>query len=108
MLMEEATQKLVRLAEAPPHQPQTTPSLEHKPEQGAGGLLSVPGQSDVQRPSITPVEEFEPFEDSPFSTDEYEKAKVQKMLKQWNGRNGVRLLGPLVAGVLGLWATLSE
>lgn len=109
VLMGEATEKLVRLADAPAHKPQATPSLEHKPETSTtGGLLSVPGQSSEKRPAITPVEEFEPFEDSPFSAEEYEKAKVQKMLKQWNGRNGIRVLAPLVAGVLGLWATLAE
>ncbi|KAM0716780.1 hypothetical protein Q7P37_008225 [Cladosporium fusiforme] len=108
VLMEEGTQRLVRLADAPPHSAQKSPSLEHKPEASTGGLLNIPGQSAAQRPAITPVEEFEPFEDAPFSAEEYEKAKVQKMLKQWNGRNGIRLLGPLIAGVLGLWATLAE
>lgn len=102
-LMEQATQKLVQLADAPPHKPTDTPSLNPKSD----GLLGVPGQSDVVRPAMTPAEEFEPFDDSPFSADEYERAKVQKMLKQWNARNTVRVVGPLVAGALGLWAALA-
>jgi hypothetical protein len=106
-LMEQASLKLVQLADAPPHHADSNPSLSHKPQNG-GGLLSVPGQSAVERPAITPAEEFEPFDDSPFSAEEYEKAKVQKMLRQWNARNTVRIAGPLVAGVLGLWATLAE
>jgi hypothetical protein len=104
-LMQETTQKLVQLADAPPHQADSNPSLTHKPQDG---MLGVPGQSAVQRPAITPAEEFEPFDDSPFSAEEYERAKVQKMLKQWNARNTVRIVGPLVASVLGLWATLAE
>lgn len=102
--MEQSTQKLVQLADAPPRHPDTTPSL--KPE--SDGLLNVPGQSAVQRPAMTPAEEFEPFDDSPFSADEYERVKVQKMLKQWNTRNTIRVAGPLVAGILGLWAALAE
>jgi hypothetical protein len=104
-LMQEITLKLVQLADAPPHTASTSPSLTHKPQ---GGMLGVPGQSAVQRPAITPAEEFEPFDDSPFSAEEYERAKVQKMLKQWNTRNTVRIVGPLVAGILGLWAMLAE
>jgi hypothetical protein len=102
-LMQETTLKLVQLADAPPHQADSSPSLTPQ-----SGMLGVPGQSAVQRPAITPAEEFEPFDDSPFSAEEYERAKVQKMLKQWNARNTVRIVGPLVAGVLGLWATLAE
>lgn len=105
-LMEQTTLKLVQLADAPPRHADSDPSLTHKPQQN--GLLSVPGQSSVERPAITPAEEFEPFDDSPFSAEEYEKTKVQKMLKQWNARNTVRIAGPLVAGVLGLWAALAE
>lgn len=105
-LMQETTQKLVQLADAPPHHADSSPSLTHKPE--SGGMLAVPGQSAEKRPAITPAEEFEPFDDSPFSAEEYERAKVQKMLTQWNARNTVRIFGPLVAGILGLWATLSE
>jgi len=101
-LMDQASQKLVQLAEAPAHNAETQPQLEHK----SRGMLGVPGQSGEIRPPITPVEEFEPFEDSPFSADEYERMKVQKMLKQWEGRNTMRVIMPLVAGVLGLWATL--
>jgi hypothetical protein len=104
-LMQETTLKLVQLADAPPHQADSSPSLTHKPQ---SGMLGVPEQSAVQRPAITPAEEFEPFDDSPFSAEEYERAKVQKMLKQWNACNTVRIVGPLVAGVLGLWATLAE
>lgn len=104
-LMEQASEKLLQLADAPAHSPDTKPELEHKKE-SAGGLLGVPGQSGEVRPAITPVEEFEPYEDSPFSTDEYERMKVQKMLKQWEGRNVVRVFMPLVAGVLGMWATM--
>lgn len=103
-LMQENTLKLVQLAEAPPHKADSSPTLSHQPQ---GGMLGIPGQSDVQRPAITPAEEFEPFDDSPFSAEEYERAKVQKMLKQWNARNTVRIVGPFVAGILGLWAALA-
>ena len=105
LLMQETTLKLVQLADAPPHRADSSPTLSHQPQ---SGMLGVPGQSAVQRPAITPAEEFEPFDDSPFSAEEYERAKVQKMLKQWNARNTARIVGPLVAGVLGLWAVLSE
>jgi hypothetical protein len=104
-LMQDTTEKLVQLADAPPHKADSSPTLSHQPQ---SGMLGVPGQIAEQRPAITPAEEFEPFDDSPFSAEEYERAKVQKMLKQWNARNTVRLVGPLVAGILGLWATLAE
>ena len=105
--MEQTSQKLVQLAEAESHAPDTKPELEHKRQSGgSGGMLGVPGQSGVVRPAITPVDEFEPYEDSPFSTDEYERMKVQKMLKSWNASNAVRAVGPLVAGLLGVWATM--
>jgi hypothetical protein len=104
-LMQETTEKLVQLADAPPHKADSSPTLSHKPQ---SGMLGVPGQSAEQRPAITPAEEFEPFDDSPFSAEEYERAKVQKMLKQWNARNTVRIVGPAVAGILGLWAALVE
>jgi hypothetical protein len=51
-LMEQASLKLVQLADAPPHHADSNPSLSHKPQNG-GGLLSVPGQSAVERPAIT-------------------------------------------------------
>ena len=63
-----------------------------------GGSTCADGA--VERPAMTPVEDFEPFDDSPFSAEEYERTKVQKMLKQWNTHNTVRIFGPLVAGVL--------
>jgi hypothetical protein len=104
-LMADTTSKLVQLADAPPHKTNSSPTLSHQPQ---SSILGVPGQTAVQRPAITPAEEFEPFDDSPFSAEEYERAKVQKMLKQWNARNTVRIVGPFVAGILGLWAALAE
>jgi hypothetical protein len=104
-LMADTTSKLVQLADAPPHKTDSSPTLSHQPQ---SSILGVPGQTAVQRPAITPAEEFEPFDDSPFSAEEYERAKVQKMLKQWNARNTVRIVGPFVAGILGLWAALAE
>ena len=83
------------------------------PEQGkgakgqhmAGGMLGAPGSG--RDGAITPMEEFEPFEDAVMDEREYEQLRVIKLLKEYNSRNTVRFLGPLVAGVLGLWATLS-
>lgn len=104
-LMQQSTLKLMQLADAPPHHPESMPTLTHKAD---NNMLGVPGQSAVERPAMTPVEDFEPFDDSPFSAEEYERTKVQKMLKQWNTHNTVRIVGPLVAGILGLWAAFTE
>lgn len=75
----------------------------------ANGKLGLPGgKGSGKYGGITPIEEFEPFEDAVIEPEEYEQLKVTKLLKTFNGHNAVRTLGPLVAGVLGLWATLSE
>ncbi len=77
---------------------------EASPSRGSG--LGVPASK--RNGAITPMEEFEPFEDAVMDQTEYEQLKVIKLLKRWNGLNVVRVFGPLAAGVLGLWATLTE
>lgn len=104
-LMAPTEQKLLALADAPAHTASTQPELEHSKGE-SGGYLGVPGQSAAVRPPITPIEEFEPYEDSPFSTAEYEREKVKKMLLLWDGRNTLRRVAVAVSGVLGLWAVL--
>jgi hypothetical protein len=102
-LMSTIETKLLALADAPAHKPSTQPELEHTT---SSNTLSIPGQSSHVRPPITPIEEFEPYEDSPFSTDEYEREKVKKMLLAWDGRNMYRRMGVCLAGIFGLWAML--
>lgn len=75
----------------------------------ANGSLGLPGGAGGKRNgAITPMEEFEPFEDGPMDPQEYEQLKVIRLLKSYNSLNWVRTMGPLAAGVLGLWATLTE
>jgi hypothetical protein len=74
----------------------------------SNGGLTLPGTGRRNMGAFTPMEEFEPFEDSPMDPQEYEQLKVIKLLKKYNSLNLVRTLGPLAAGVLGLWATLAE
>jgi hypothetical protein len=74
----------------------------------ANGGLTLPNTGGKRGGAITPMEEFEPFEDAPMDPQEYEQLKVIKLLKKYNSLNWVRTLGPLAAGVLSLWATLSE
>ena len=74
----------------------------------ANGALALPGGSSKRNGAITPMEEFEPFEDAPMDPQEYEQLKVIKLLKKYNSLNWMRTMGPLVAGVLGLWASLTE
>nr|OQO23668.1 hypothetical protein B0A51_08496 [Rachicladosporium sp. CCFEE 5018]OQO28376.1 hypothetical protein B0A51_04868 [Rachicladosporium sp. CCFEE 5018]OQO28561.1 hypothetical protein B0A51_05607 [Rachicladosporium sp. CCFEE 5018] len=93
--------KLLALADAPPHKPSAEPALEHSSTSAFN--LQVPSG---ERPAITPIEEFEPYEDSPFSTDEYEREKVRRMLVSWSGRNAVRRVGVALSGILGMWAAL--
>jgi hypothetical protein len=106
-LMTPTESKLLALADAPAHTASAQPTLEHKSADErmttSGGMLGVPA---IERPAITPAEEFEPYEDSPFSTAEYEREKVKKMLKVWDGRNTLRRVCVAVSGVLGLWAML--
>lgn len=80
---------------------------EASPNRSDGGL-GIPGGKAKRNGLITPMEEFEPFEDAVMDQTEYEQLKVTKLLKQYHSLNTVRMLGPLVAGVLGLWATLME
>ncbi|KAK3703448.1 hypothetical protein LTR37_014438 [Vermiconidia calcicola] len=70
--------------------------------------LGAPSPRGRGRGAITPMEEFEPFEDAVMDQTEYEQLKVVKLLKTFNGLNTVRVFGPLMAGGLGLWAALTE
>ena len=79
---------------------------EASPKGSQNGGLGVP--KGKRGGAITPMEEFEPFEDAPMDPTEYEQLKVIKLLKKWNGLNATRTLGPLAAGLLGLWAALLE
>ena len=83
---------------------EATPNSQRSRSPANGGL----GVPKSKRGAITPMEEFEPFEDAPMDPVEYEQLKVVKLLKKYNGLNATRTLGPLVAGILGLWAALSE
>ena len=74
----------------------------------ANGSLGLPVTTGRHSGAITPMEDFEPFEDAPMDPQEYEQLKVIKLLKKYNNLNLVRTMGPLAAGVLGLWATLAE
>ena len=77
----------------------------------SGATLGLPGSGKgggAKGGAITPMEEFEPFEDAVMDEKGYEQLKVIKLLKRWNGFNGVRAMFPFAAGVLGLWASLSE
>lgn len=97
--MERDSQKIVSLAESSnDHAEDTEPKLEH-------GRLEVPS---IPRPSITPIEEFEPYEDMPFSGAEYEKLKVKKLLQSWSTRNIVRIISTALAGALALSAVTTR
>ncbi len=75
----------------------------------AVGMLGVPASSGGARDGgITPMEDFEPFPDAEMDEREYVQLKVIDLLRTYNGYNIVRTLAPLTAGVLGLWATLTE
>ena len=116
MLMEKPSRKLLWVSEVADSA--TTPQM---PSSGVGVKVSpaspTPGQqSSLGLPPggkgsnsgiITPMEEFEPFEDA-IVGDEYEQLKVIKLMKKFNSLNTTRTLGPLAAGVLGLWAVLVE
>lgn len=102
LFMEEASQKLVRLAIASEKEgkaPEVTITSEP--------TLSIPNLSGDGSGLMTPSEEFEPFDDSPFSTEEYEMGKTRKLLRQYSTLSAIRTLGPLVAGGFGLWAILT-
>ena len=73
----------------------------------SGSALGIPTNNAARAGTITPMEEFEPFEDA-LMADEYEQLKVIMLLRRWNWYNGVRALLPLVSGGLGLWAALTE
>lgn len=74
----------------------------------AGGMLGVPAGRRADLGAITPMEEFEPFEDGVMDEREYVQLKVIDLLKQYNGYNLVRVVLPLASGALGLWAALTE
>lgn len=71
-----------------------------------GGMLGAPAQS--RKGAITPIEEFEPFEDAMIAPEEYEQLKVRKLLGKFNALNAVRAVAAASAGVLGLWAVFVE
>lgn len=72
----------------------------------SGGMLGVaPGS---RKGAITPIEEFEPFEDAIIAPEEYEQLKVKKLLERFNALNTVRAVAALGAGVMGLWAVFVE
>lgn len=70
-----------------------------------GGMLGV---APNRKGAITPIEEFEPFEDAMIAPEEYEQLKVKKLLERFNALNAVRAVAALGAGVLGLWAVFVE
>lgn len=73
-----------------------------------GGMLGVPSGRRQDLGAITPMEEFEPFEDGVMDEREYVQLKVIDLLKQYNAFNLVRTILPLASGALGLWAALTE
>ena len=109
-LLEPSSQKIVRLAE------RSSTTGEDPMGAGKDSQTSKTPSLHLTKPSgdfsgdrsgmMTPAAEFEPFEDSPFNDEEYEREKVKKILKEITFRNSVRVFAPLVAGVLGLWAVL--
>ena len=113
-LMEPPSYKLLWVAEVASSattqasaNPGITLKVTESTPNGGGGLMAPPA-AGKRNGAFTPMEEFEPFEDSPMDPQEYEQLKVVKLLKRYNSLNLVRALGPLAAGVLGLWATLAE
>lgn len=71
-----------------------------------GGMLGAPAQN--RKGAITPIEEFEPFEDAMIAPEEYEQLKVGKLLQKFNALNAVRAVAAGAAGVMGLWAVFVE
>lgn len=92
ILMEEDCKKIVSLRS-------TGRAKDQEPRLHHDGGLAVPVSKG---PSITPVEEFEPYEDSPFSGAEYEKLKVKSLLQTWSSRNIFRVVATALAGALAL------
>lgn len=100
VVMDQYSKKIVSLAQpAHSHPEDKDAKLEH-------GSLSVPVQSTSA--SITPVEEFEPYDDAPFSGAEYEKMKVRQLLKSWNMLNLLRIVGTATAGACALAAVTTR
>lgn len=71
-----------------------------------GGMLGV--TPNKRNGAITPIEEFEPFEDAMIAPEEYEQLKVKKLLQTFNALNTTRAVAALGAGVMGLWAVFVE
>ncbi|QIW98765.1 hypothetical protein AMS68_004283 [Peltaster fructicola] len=97
LTMDTDAQKIMSLTGSRSSQ-DTEPKLEH-------GALAVPSSP---RPCITPIEEFEPYEDSPFSGAEYEELKVKKLLENWRIRNVFRIITTALAGALALGAVTTR
>lgn len=93
-LMEQDSQKIVALTAQPSHATDKEAKLEH------GGFLAPSPPSSSTTAVITPIEEFEPYEDAPFSGAEYEKLKIRQLLQTWNTRNIYRIAATALAGGL--------
>lgn len=104
-LMEGISFKLVTLANSRTSQTERPALTKQKSNPS---LLVIPPGDKAPAGAMTPAEEFEPYEDAPFSEDDYERMKVTKMLRQFNTRNSVRSVLVLLSGVFGTWAALSE
>lgn len=78
----------------------------------SGTTLGLPPNgakgSGPQGGAITPMEEFEPFEDAPMDEREYEQLKVVKLLQRYGFANLGRVVGSVGASGLALWAVLGE
>jgi len=136
-MMEEPSRKLLWISEvadtatttrepeirvSTPHVRITSPSPMRKPEgetrgrsraaRFANGFLGVPGAkgpgSGTAGGVLTPIEEFEPFDDAPLDEREYVQFKVVGLLQSFRRLNEVRAGCVFGAGVLGLWAALAE
>ncbi|KAK5167570.1 uncharacterized protein LTR77_007269 [Saxophila tyrrhenica] len=108
-LMEAPSYKLLWVSEVASSATVTKlPAVKVTSAEKAAGGLGVPQGSAQRNGALTPMEEFEPFEDDMMTQTEYEQLKVMKLLKKYNSLNMVRVVGPLAAGVLGLWAALIE
>jgi len=86
-----------------------TPGGSSKPQSSmaaAGGMLGVAPSS--KHGAITPIEEFEPFEDAMIAPEEYEQLKVRKLLQKFTTLNTVRTIATLGAGALALSAVFVE
>ncbi|KAJ8605043.1 hypothetical protein MRB53_041555 [Persea americana] len=94
--IEQDSLKIVSLTQqSNTHPSDTEAKLEH------GSDLAEQATATGQ---ITPVEEFEPYEDSPFSGAEYEKLKTRKLLERLNSRNIYRIIATTLAGGLAMSA----